>query len=110
MVELKNIERSKSKFGASFGGKLGKTDFYTILYNDEPVGEVEFHPKKSEILSIYVNYTFRGKGIAKAVVDQLFDIYQTDRILAWADKTSFPFWRKIATQELPNDYFVIEKN
>jgi len=109
MVKLKKIDASKSNFGPAFGGKKGKTDFYTIFYDGKEVGEVEFDPKQSEIMSIYVDNTFRGKGIAQTVIDHLFDIYQTDKIIAWAAKTSIPFWRKVATKELPNDYFVIEK-
>jgi hypothetical protein len=109
MVKLKKIDASKSNFGPAFGGKSGKTDFYTIFYNNKEGGEVEFNPKQSEIMSIYIDNTFRGKGIAQTTIEYLFDIYQIDKIVAWAAKTSIPFWRKVATKELPNDYFVIEK-
>jgi hypothetical protein len=109
MVSIKKIKPSESKFGASFDGK-GHTDFYQILYNDEDAGELEFDDDKNEILSIYVDGSFREKGIAVNAIYQLFDIYDIDKIYAWSAKTSLRFWKKISTERLNNDYFVIKKD
>ena len=109
MIELKNIPESKSKFGKSFGGKL-PTQFYEISSNSNYVGEIEFDFKQNEILSIYIDKTFRGKGIAKESINQLFDLYNVKTIRAWSAKSSIPFWKKISTKRLKNDLFIIEKN
>ena len=109
MTKLKNIKPSKSKFGKSFGGKSGPTEFFEIFHNKEYAGEVEFLVDKSEVLSIYIDPSFRGKGVGKEAVNKLFNIYDTDEIRAWAAKSSIPFWKKVSTQRLENDIFIIRK-
>jgi predicted acetyltransferase len=109
MVNLIEIHPSESLFGPSFGGKKGVTAFYKILYLGQSVGEIEFSLQLNEILSIYIDNSFRGKGIGKNVVMQLFDYHNAKQILAWASKSSISFWKQIASIELENDYFIIEK-
>lgn len=108
MIQLIKIKSSDSQFGPSFDGKKGPTVFYNILSNEKYVGEIEFEPKQSEILSIYIDTSFRGKGIGREVINQLFKLHKIDRIIAWAAKSSIPFWKKVATKRLKNNYFVIE--
>lgn len=108
MVKIKKIKPSESKFGASFDGKA-PTDFYDIFFNSEYAGELEFDTDKNEILSIYVNGDLRGNGIAQSVINQLFDVYEIDKIYAWSAKSSLRFWKKVATKRLDNDYFLMEK-
>lgn len=108
MVTLKKISDSQSKFGSSF--QKENTQFYTILYGNENVGEVEFWTKQNEILSIYIDKSFRRMGFGRQVIDQLFEIYKIDSVLAWSAKTSEKFWKKISTKKLSNNYFLIEKN
>jgi len=109
MIKVKKIKSKKSKFGPSFGGNMGKTKFYRITLNKEYVGEVEFLPKQSEILSLYIDKCFRGKGIGKEVINQLFDVCDVKTINVLSAKSSLPFWKKVATQKLKNNYFIIEK-
>lgn len=109
MTKLKSIKPSKSKFGLSFGGKSGPTKFYEIFRDKEYAGEVEFAITKNEILSIYIDPSFRGKGVGKDAVNQLFDIFNINEITAWAAKSSIPFWKKISTKRLDNDIFIIKK-
>lgn len=107
MVTLKQIEKSQSKFGSSF--QKENTQFYTIFYDNESVGEVEFWTKQNEILSIYIDNCFRGRGIGRQVIDRIFDIYKIDNILAWSAKSSLKFWKSVSSKRLPNNYFLIEK-
>ena len=110
MIYVLEINKKDSKFGTAFGGK-NFTQFYSINIDEYTnIGEVEFDPKQSEILSIYIDTSFRGKGIGKEVINHLFKLQKTDKIVAWAAKSSIPFWKKIATERLKNDYFIIEKN
>lgn len=108
MTTIKKINQKDSQFGPSFGGK-GGTEFYSIFYGKKLVGEMEFDPKQSEILSIYIDNTFRGKGIGRDSINYLFDIYQIDSIKVWAADSSVPFWKKLATKSLGNNYYLIEK-
>lgn len=103
---LTKITEKESKFG-SFGNQ-GKSDFYSII-DGEYVGEVEFDIKQNEILSIYIDKPFRGRGLAKKVINQIFNIYDIDHILALSAKSSLPFWKKISTKRLKNNYFIVEK-
>lgn len=109
MIKIRKIKNKKSKFGTSFGGKMGKTKFYKITSDKEYVGEVEFLPKQSEILSLYIDKTFRGQGIGREVINQLFDICDVKNINVLSAKSSLPFWKKVSTQKLKNNYFRIEK-
>jgi GNAT superfamily N-acetyltransferase len=106
-MKLIQIKETESKFG-SFGNQ-GQSDFYNIL-DGEYAGEVEYSPKQNEVLSIYIDKAFRGKGIGRKVINQLFDLYDTNEIFALSAKISLPFWKKVSTKKLKNNYFIIEKN
>jgi predicted acetyltransferase len=106
-MKLIPIKETQSKFG-SFGDK-GKSDFYNII-DGEYAGELEYDPKQNEVLSIYIDKAFRAKGIGRKVINQLFDIYNTNQIIALSAKSSLPFWKKVSTKKLKNNYFIIEKN
>lgn len=109
MIKLKKINPNKSKFGPSFGGKLGVTKFYHIFKNKKYCGEIEYHPIKKEILSIYINGDFRGKGIGTKAIKKLFKKADTDKLYVWSADTSMGFWKKISTTKIKDDYFLIEK-
>lgn len=109
-IYVSEISKDDSKFGPAFGGK-NLTQFYSISTDERTnIGEIEFDPKQSEILSIYIDTSFRGKGIGSEVINQLFQLQKTEKIVVWAAKSSIPFWKKLATKRLKNNYFIIEKN
>jgi predicted acetyltransferase len=108
MVKLINIKESESLFGPSFGGKKGPSIFYRIYFSDKIVGEIEFSKKLNEILSLYIDSDYRNNGVGKLAVMQLFDYHDSKEIIAWASKSSLNFWKKIASKQ-ENEYFFIQK-
>lgn len=110
MISINKINPLDSSFGQSFNTNIGDTDFFKIMHFNDCVGEVEFMKSKSEIMSIFIDNSVRGKGVGREVVNKLFDEYKIDKIFAWSAKSSLPFWSKISTRKINKDHFIIEKN
>jgi|GEM_PF-4966748 len=109
MIKINKISKFDSKFGPSFNN-MGNTEFYHIYNDKNYAGEIEFLPEKNEILSLYIDKDFRGMGIGREVINQLFEIYNINFINVLSAKSSLPFWKKISTKKLKNNYFIIKKD
>ena len=100
----------KTMFGPSFGAKVGETNFYQLILDDEPIVEIEINPEskygRPEIMSIYSD--IRKKGLGEYLVSKILDIYLEDEIFVRATDGSKKFWQKCgATVVDPSDKYLL---
>jgi hypothetical protein len=101
----KVINYNRTLFKPSFGGKVGETDFYQIVYNDKPVAEIEVKRSsingKPEILSIFSE----KKGSGRILVNKILEMYLEDELFVLTTRKSKPFWIKMGATEVDGDLY-----
>ena len=101
----KVTDYKKTVFNPSFGGRIGETDFYQVIYDNKPVAEIEVKESsingKPEILSIFSE----KKGCGSLLVNKILEIYLKDEMFVLTTKKSKPFWIKMGATEVDGDLY-----